>query len=65
MEEVAHVVQEIPNNKAPSPDGLTIYFFKACWKVVTQDVFVVIEESRDSSTILKALNSNFIALIPK
>jgi ATP phosphoribosyltransferase len=29
-EEIDQVVQEMPNGKAPSPDGFTMEFFKSC-----------------------------------
>jgi hypothetical protein len=40
-------------------------FFKACWDVVKHDIYGIVEDSRCSSSILKALNSTFITLIPK
>eukprot|EP00253_Pinus_taeda_P004755 PITA_04755 len=42
-----------------------IDFFKACRNIVKQDILQVVEDSRRHRTILKALNSSFIALIPK
>jgi ATP phosphoribosyltransferase len=29
-EEIAQVLQEMPNGKAPGPDGFTVEFFKSC-----------------------------------
>eukprot|EP00253_Pinus_taeda_P004586 PITA_04586 len=55
----------MPNDKAPGPDGFTINFYKACWSIVKQEVWEVVEDSRRSGTILKSLNSTFLALIPK
>jgi hypothetical protein len=59
------VVQEMPNEKAPCPNGFTVEFFKACWEVVKHDVYGVVEDSRHSASILKALNGTIITLIPK
>lgn len=64
-EEVSEVISEIQNGKAPGPDGFIVEFFKACWKTVKQDILDVVEDSRRSKTVLKALNASFIALIPK
>jgi hypothetical protein len=64
-EEIDQVVQEMPNGKAPGPDGFTVEFFKACWEVVKHDVYGVVEDSRRSTSILKALNATMITLIPK
>jgi hypothetical protein len=65
LEEVDIVVQEMPNGKSPRPDGFTLEFFKACWEVVKRDIYEVLEDSRRSTSFLKALNSTFITLIPK
>jgi len=65
LEEVEEAVRSVPNDKAPGPDGFTINFYKACWNIVKQDVWDVVEDSRRSGTILKSINSTFIALIPK
>jgi hypothetical protein len=64
-EEIDQVVQEMPNGKAPGPDGFTVEFFKACWDVVKYEIYGVVEDSRRSTSILKALNATMITLIPK
>jgi hypothetical protein len=64
-EEVDQVVQEMPNGKAPSPDSFTVEFFKACWEVVKHDIYGVVEDSKRSASILKALNATMITLILK
>jgi len=64
-EEIDQALQEMPNGKAPSPDGFTMEFFKSCWEVVNHDVYRVVEDSRRSSSILKVLNATMITLIPK
>eukprot|EP00253_Pinus_taeda_P022158 PITA_22158 len=65
MEEVEEAVRNMPNDKAPGPDGFTINFYKACWKIVKNNIWEIVEDSRRSKTILKSLNSTFIALVPK
>jgi hypothetical protein len=55
----------MPNGKSLGPDGFTMKFFKACWEVVKQDVYKVVEDSRRSTSILKELNATLITLIPK
>eukprot|EP00253_Pinus_taeda_P036193 PITA_36193 len=65
MEEVEEAVRNMPSDKAPGPDGFTINFYKACWNIVKQDIWEIVEDSRRSKTILKSLNSTFIALVPK
>lgn len=63
--EVEVVVKVMANGKAPRLDGFTIDFFKACYDIEKQDIWVVVEDSRRASSILKSINSTFIALIPK
>ena len=65
MEEVEEVVKSMPNDKAPGPDGFTINFYKACWPTIKSGIWEVVEDSRRLGTILKSLNSTFLALVPK
>jgi hypothetical protein len=59
------VVQEMPNGKALGPDGFTVEFFKSYWEVVKYDIYGVVEDSKQSTSILKDLNATMITLIPK
>eukprot|EP00253_Pinus_taeda_P025596 PITA_25596 len=63
--EVEEAVNSMPNDKAPGPDGFTINFYKACWHIIKHEVWDVVEDSKRSGSILKSINSTFIALIPK
>lgn len=64
-EEVSEVISEMQSGKAPVPDGFNVDFFKAYWETVKHDILEVMEDSRRSKNVLKALNASFIALIPK
>lgn len=64
-EEVSEVIKEMQNGKDPGLDGFNVDFFKACWNIVKQDILDFVEESRKNKTVLKVLNTSFIALIPK
>jgi len=64
-EEVSEVLKDMQNGKAPGPDGFNVDFFKACWDIVKLDILNLVEDSRVNKTILKAINTSFISLIPK
>jgi len=63
-EEVSEVLKEMKNGKAQGPNEFNVDFFKACWNTVKQDILDVVEDSMRDKTILKALNTTFISLIP-
>lgn len=63
-EEVSEILKEMQNGKASGPDGFNVDFFKACWSIVKQGILNVVEDSKRNKTILKALNTSFISLIP-
>ena len=63
--ELGDVIKDMQNGKAPSPDGFNVECIKACCNIVKRDILNVVEDSRSNKTILKALNTSFIALIPK
>jgi hypothetical protein len=64
-EEIDQVIQEMPNGKATSLDGFTVEFLKACWEVVKNYIYGVVEDSRCLASVLKNLNATMITLIPK
>jgi hypothetical protein len=55
----------MPNGKSPGPDRFTLEFFKTYSEIFKHDIYRVVEYYRRSSSILQALNSTFITLIPK
>ena len=38
LEELKHIVDELPAEKAPGPDGFTGLFYKRCWDIIKMDV---------------------------
>jgi hypothetical protein len=63
--EVDQAIQELPTGKAPGPDGFTMDFFHACWPMLRDEVWKLVEESRSSGKVLPTLNATFLTLIPK
>lgn len=65
-QEVWSVVKEMPNEKAPGPDGFIGLFYKTCWSVIKVDVMNAIHAlwSQDSRS-LHHLNDAFMVLLKK
>jgi hypothetical protein len=64
-EEIDKVVQNMPSDKAPGPDGFNRKFLTACSHIVKNDFYKLCQEFYENAVDLKRLNSSFIALIPK
>jgi hypothetical protein len=64
-EEIDQVVADLPNDKAPGPDGFTGLFIKACWPIIKWDFYRLCQEFWDGSVNLQSINDAFITLIPK
>jgi exonuclease III len=65
-DEIGAAVKDLPNNKAPGPDGFTNDFYKQCWDIIKIDIlaaFNAVYLLQDFT--LKNLNRAHIVLIPK
>ncbi|WVZ71862.1 hypothetical protein U9M48_020394 [Paspalum notatum var. saurae] len=65
-EEVWSVVKELPDEKAPGPDGFTGLFYKYAWTVIKPDVLRVFNAfwSQDTRS-LSLLNDAYLVLLKK
>ena len=63
--EVETAVKQMEKDKASGPDGFTTNFFHACWDWLKEEIWALVDDSRKSENILRALNSTFLTLIPK
>eukprot|EP00253_Pinus_taeda_P026707 PITA_26707 len=52
-------------DRSPGPDGWTNEFYLAFYEILGQDLLKVVEERRSIGSLYHAINSTFIALIPK
>ena len=64
-EELEKVVYSCQKWKLPGPDGLTIEFFQGFYDLVKEDLLKAVKESQRTGKVLGALDSTFLALIPK
>lgn len=64
-DEILEVFRSMPSDSAPGLDGFPGSFYVACWDIIKGDIFAVVQSFVREGTIPKAVNSSFIALIPK
>eukprot|EP00253_Pinus_taeda_P019711 PITA_19711 len=64
-EELESTIKWFQKDRSPGPDGWTIEFYIAFYELISNDLLRVIEECREMGTLYNAINSTFIALIPK
>jgi len=65
LEELEGVLKWFKKDKSLGPDGWSIEFYLAFYDLLALDLLQVVEECRSSGRLFNAINSTFIALIPK
>lgn len=63
--ELENILKSCAKDKSPGLDGWTVEFYLGLWDLVGTEVLQMLEETRRTGLITVALNSTFIALIPK
>jgi hypothetical protein len=64
-EEIDKVIQKIPIDKAPGPDGFNGCFIKSCWDIIAPDFYKLCQEFAEGRAFLDSINNSLITLIPK
>ena len=65
MVKVENGVKQMAKDKAPGPDGFTTNFFHTGWDWLKEEIWALVDDSRKSESVLRALKSTFLTLIPK
>lgn len=65
MEELTTAIKQMPNNKSPGLDGLTIEVYKMFWPLIKDVFFEAIISAKEKGILRKAMRLGVIALIPK
>jgi hypothetical protein len=65
-EEIWQAICQMPQNKAPGPDGFTGLFFRACWETIRADIAAAVNSVYNLRCHdLNLLNKANIILLPK
>lgn len=64
-DEILAIFKSLPLNKAPGPDGYTVEFYRAAYKVVAYQVITAIQEFFTTGRLLKKINATANILVPK
>ena len=65
LKEIDEVINHLPPDKSPGPDGFNGQFFKKCWNIIKQDFYELYAALFRNELSLQSINSSLIALIPK
>lgn len=64
-EEIDSIVKNLPNDKAPGPDGFNTDFMKKCWPIICHDFYTLCEGFYAENICLQSINGSYITLVPK
>jgi hypothetical protein len=64
-DEIWNVLKSFTRDKSPGPDGWTVEFYLHFFELVGDDLWDLVEDSRIRGGVNRAINSTFLALIPK
>jgi len=65
LAKIESILRLCARDKSPGPDRWTVEFFIGFWDMVGPEILALVEETRKTGYISGALNTTFIALIPK
>jgi hypothetical protein len=65
-EEIKRIIKQLPNEKAPGPDGFIGLFYKNCWTIIQEDLMQALLGFHSLITQKMGLiNDAHVVLIPK
>jgi hypothetical protein len=64
-EEIDSIILDLPNDKAPGPDGFNNLFFRKAWPIIKEDMYRLCMDFFSHQADIKSINSSYITLVPK
>ena len=64
-EEIDSIIQNLPVDKAPGPDGFNNCFFKKAWPTIRSDVYRLCDDFFHHCADIKSINHSYTTLVPK
>ena len=52
-EEIDNIIKQMPNDKAPGPNGFNAAFHRACWDIVAPDFYSLIHDFHAGRTTIQ------------
>lgn len=65
IEEVWDAIQQLNPTSSPGNDGYTGHVYRACWKIIQEDVYAFILDFFKGAYILSEISLTTLVLIPK
>lgn len=64
-EEMNSIINTLPPDRAPGPDGYNEMFMKKCWQIISHDYYKLAEQFFLQEISIQNLNKSYITLLPK
>ena len=64
-DEIDVVIKEMPNDRAPGPDGFNGCFLKKCWQIIKSDFYDLCHAFHAGGLDITSISEGYITLIPK
>ena len=63
--EIDNIVKNMPNDKAPGPDGFNGLFLKKTWPIIKEDFYKLCDDFFEGIVDISGINRSYITLLPK
>jgi hypothetical protein len=64
-EEIDSIVQALPSDRSPGPDGFNGDFVKRCWPLIAQDFYYLCQGFNERKICIQSINASHVVLVPK